>query len=787
MADERPLNSVAVIGTYLPRRCGIATFTTDLCTAIRKVFQPGRLLALALDDVPEGYAYPDEVCFQIRAAQQADYRLAANFLNINQIDAAVVQHEFGIFGGPSGAHVLGLMRDLSMPLITNLHTVLEEPTEEQRAVINEIGKLSARVLIMSHKAEAMLREVYSVPDEKIRFVPHGIHDVPFIDPNFYKDKFGVEGRKVILTFGLLSPNKGIEHMIRAMPDIVEEYPEAVYLVLGATHPHILRSVGEEYRQTLQRMVRDLGLAEHVVFHNRFVSTEELCQYIGSADIYVTPYLNREQITSGTLAYAVGAGKAVVSTPYWYAEEMLDEGRGRLVPFEEPEALAAEVNRLLDREPERHAMRIRAYEFAREMVWENVAAEYLHLAREVTEERSRRPKPGTGFLAATTVETLPEPDLRHLFLMTDDTGILQHAIYSVPHRKHGYTTDDNARALNAASLHWQMYQDDVIVPQIQRYLAFLVDAFDTDKKRFHNFMSYDRKWLDDVGSEDCHGRALWALGLATANAPNPSILSLAVRLFGEALPPTEQFTSLRAIAYTVIGIHAYLVHFGGDASARRARGVLAQKLLDHFNGTASDDWPWFEDTVVYANARLPHALILSGQWIPNEEMGDAGLRALDWLLKIQMADDGHLSIVGNRGWYPRGGQQAPFDQQPIEAMGLIEACAEAAVWTRSDYWLSEARRCLDWFLGRNDLNVPLYDFKTGGCCDGLQPDGPNKNQGAESTLAWLVSLLSVLKLIAAPYLSDTGEQAGAEEAEDASRTDRAADAETEAPDAQETPA
>ena len=606
---------------------------------------------------------------------------------------------------------------------------------------------------MSHRAVDILKSAYSVPEEKIAFVPHGIHDVPFVDPNFYKDKFGVEGKKVILTFGLLSPNKGIEYMIQAMPEVVARHPEAVYLVLGATHPHIVRAVGEEYRQGLQQMVRELGLTRNVVFHNRFVSTEELCQYIGSADIYVTPYLSPEQITSGTLAYAVGAGKAVVSTPYWYAEEILAEGRGRLVPFRDPKELAEQVNLLLDNETERHAMRIRAYEFARGMVWENVASEYVRIAREVTEERSRHPKPTAAILPTETTESLPEPDLRHLRTMTDDTGILQHAIYATPHRKHGYTTDDNARALNATSLYWRLYQDDSVIPLINTYLAFLIDAYDTETRRFRNYLCYDRHWLDEEGSEDAHGRALWALGLATANAPNASILSLAVRLFGEALPPTEHFTSLRAIAFTVIGIHAYLEHFAGDATARRMRVVLAEKLYDHLKGTADDDWPWFEDKVVYANARLPHALILSAQWIPNQDMGDVGLRALGWLLDMQTSKDGNLSIIGNNGWYPRGGERAPFDQQPIEAMALIEACAEACIWTRSEYWLHEARRCLDWFLGRNDLNVPLYDFKTGGCCDGLQPDGPNRNQGAESTLAWLASLLSLLKLIAARNLAD----------------------------------
>ena len=752
MGGERQLNSIGVIGTYPPRQCGIATFTQDLCQAMEKVFNPGRVLVVALDDDPDGYPYGDEVAFQIRDTRLQDYHLAANFLNINQLDAVVVQHEFGLFSGPAGADVLALVRNLTMPVITNFHTVLEEPNDEQRAVVKELGKLSARVLIMSRKARDMLTSIYNVPDQKIAFVPHGIHGVPFIDPNFYKDRFGVEGRDVILTFGLLSQNKGIEYMIRAMPRVVEEHPDAVYLVLGATHPHVLRHEGEAYRHQLQQMVRELGMEAHVVFHNRFVSLDELTQYIGAADIYITPYLSREQITSGTLAYAVGAGKAVVSTPYWYAEEVLSDGRGLLVPFRDSDALAAEVVRLLDREALRHSMRIRAYKYAREMVWENVAARHVEIARHVTEERVQRARP--VFAQMETSRTLPQPDLRQLMSLTDDTGILQHAIYSIPHRKHGYTTDDNARALNAASLHWELLHDDVMTPYIDTYLAFLVDAFDSKTGRFHNIMSYDRRWLDHVGSEDAHGRALWGLGLATAHAPNRSILSLAVRLFHQALPVTEEFTSLRAIAFTVIGIQAYLKHFGGDSSARRVRRVLATKLLDHFNGNADEDWLWFEDKAVYANARLPHALLVAGRATADDAMSEAGLKALDWLLDAQTGENGCLSIIGNRGWLPRGGSPAPFDQQPIEAMGLVEACAEAYHLTRDDKWIEEARRCLDWFLGRNDLNVPLYDFETGGCCDGLMPDGANKNKGAESTLAWLISLLTLMQLTAARNLADT---------------------------------
>ncbi len=741
------LNSIAVIGNYLPRHCGIATFTTDLCNALAGAMDGGQVLALAMDDVPGGYDYPERVKFQLRANVQADYLRAAEFLNVNQFDVAVLQHEYGIFGGKFGRHILHLIGELRMPVLTTLHTVLAEPGDEQRAIIAELAERSERLVVMSGKARELLEEVYEVPEARVALIPHGIHDVPFVDPSFHKDQFELEGRKVILTFGLLSPGKGIEKMIEAMPRIVEKHPEAVYLVLGATHPHVKREYGDSYRIGLQQRAGRLGMEDHVLFHNRFVEVELLCEYIGAADIYVTPYVNEAQITSGTLAYALGAGKAVVSTPYWHAAELLAEGRGRLVPFGDTEAMSDAITELLSDDLERNAMRKRAYQYCRPMVWSQVARAYRDLAGEVIRQRTRAPVPRVeaGSIPRLLKE-LPEVEIEHLRNMTDAVGILQHAKYATPDRAHGYCTDDNARALIVASTYGALLEDEAVLPLVQTYLSFMLHAFNRESRCFRNFMSYERQWLEETGSEDSHGRALWGLGKAVKYGPKGAVRDLATRLFADALPAVEGFKSPRAWAFALVGLHSYLEIYGGDAAARRLRALLAGRLHGLFKEHADEKWSWFEPVVTYANAKIPHALILSGQWMPDAEIFETGIKTLRWLLEQQTSPEGSISIIGNLGWLTKEGGRAKFDQQPIEAMALVEACAEAYRSTGEEYWLKSAQRCLQWFMGRNDLSVPLYDFQTGGCSDGLNPNGANANQGAESTLAWLVSLLTLIEIL-----------------------------------------
>ncbi|MDD5205726.1 MAG: glycosyltransferase family 4 protein, partial [Desulfobacterales bacterium] len=624
---------IAFIGNYPPRRCGIATFTSDLLTALVEENPAGECWAVAMNDVPEGYRYPGQVRFEVNQRMLAEYRLAADFLNMNRVEVVCLQHEFGIFGGENGAHVLDLLGNLRMPVVTTLHTVLQSPSSGQLAIARRIAQFSDRLVVMSRRGEQILQAVYGVPPEKIVLIHHGIPDVAFVDPNFYKDQYGVEGRKVILTFGLLSPGKGVETMIDALPAVVGEHPQAIYIVLGATHPHVKMEHGEAYRLSLQRRAREIGVGDHLIFHNRFVDLKELCEFLGAADIYVTPYLNREQIVSGTLAYALGTGKATVSTPYWYAEEMLAEGRGRIVPFQDSAALASQVNDLFAQEVERHAMRKRAYTFCRSMVWKEVARRYLEVFNQVRRERESMPRP--VFRAKTmgaVPREIPQPRLDHIIRLTDDVGILQHAKFVVPDRFHGYCTDDNARALIAVLMAQDMMTDsDVITNLACTYISFLHYAFNEENGRFRNFMGYDRRWLEDVGSEDSHGRATWGLGKAVALAESEEIRAAAQGVFEKALPPLADFNSPRAWAFALVGIYGYLSKFGGDSEVRRIRERLADKLMHLYRENASDEWPWIEDRVTYANGKISQALVMSGASLDDEEMLKAGLRSLEWLL------------------------------------------------------------------------------------------------------------------------------------------------------------
>jgi len=755
-----PLNSVIVIGNYLPRKCGIATYTTDISEALAAEFgAQGRVEAVVMDDVPEGYPYPERVKFEVRAYVQGDYLRAADYINVCRFDAALLQHEYGIFGGRDGAHVLFLLKSLRMPVVTTLHSVLAEPTASQRSIMLGLAECSDYLVVLSQKACELLADVYGVPDDRIAYIPHGTPDIPFREADSVKGQFGLAGRKVILTFGLLGPGKGVEVMLNAMPAVVEKNPDAIYVVLGATHPHVKKVDRDEYRHGLQLLVARLGLEDHVRFDNQFVSLNVLCQYLSAADVYCTPYPSREQIVSGTLAYAVGAGAAVVSTPYWYAEEMLADGRGRLVPFNDAEAFAREINALLLDDEVRAETRRRAYRHGRPMVWKEVARRHIDLLARSLEGRIVSPRPVPAEVASTRqhvpklLEKLPEPNLRHLRILTDDTGILQHAVYAIPRRRTGYCTDDNARALIAVSNFYTMTQDESLVPLMHVYLSFLHDAFNSSNRRFRNFMSYDRQWLEEAGSEDAHARALWGLGEAVSHAPNPAMRDMATRLFQDALPVVEDFVSPRALAFTLIGLHAYMAVFGGDAAGRRLRASLAERLHERFLQNSDEKWLWCEDALNYANGKLPHALLLSGQWIPDAAMHATGIRVLTWLLEQQTSPEGHISVVGNDGWFSRDGQRATFDQQPVELLGLIGACAEAYRSTGESRWLSHADRCLRWFLGDNDINTPIYDYKTGGCCDGLSAHGPNRNQGAESTLAWLISLATMYDIVGEEMMAE----------------------------------
>jgi hypothetical protein len=635
-----------------------------------------------------------------------------------------------------------------MPVVTTLHTILKEVNSEQKEGMKNLIELSDRLVVMSQKGKEFLIDIHNAPAGKIEIIPHGISDVPFIDPNYYKDQFGVEGKKVILTFGLLSPNKGIEYMLKAMPKIIKYHPEVVYIILGATHPHILKSEGETYRLHQQKMAKDLFISDYVIFQNRFVSLEELCEFLRTADIYVTPYLNEEQIVSGTLAYALGTGNAVVPTPYWYAEEILSEGRGVIVPFKDSDSLAEIINNLLDNEITRNAMRKKGYLFSRSAVWKEAARNYLNIFLEVKRERASGPRSVFYLVKKDKFNQHDIPDIKldHMIALTDDTGILQHAVYTVPDRRHGYCTDDNARALMVSTIakSFMLAEEKIISSLCSRYLSFLDYAFNDQTNRFRNLMNYDRTWLGENGSEDSHGRSIWRLGTAISNIEDPGILGISVRLFKKSLIFVNNSKSVRSIAFSIIGINLYLRIFSGDTEVKRLRDFLAEKLIHEFKQHGKPDWPWCEDVLTYANAKLPQSLILSGQEMDDDKMIEKGLETLKWLYDLQFLD-GHFVPIGNSGWCKKNLVPARFDQPPLEAQAMIDACVEAYRATGSAEWIDRAMMCFNWFLGDNDLGILLYDSRTGGCRDGLTPNGVNENEGSESTLAWLLSLLMIHKL------------------------------------------
>ena len=739
--ERKEIRSVAFLGDYLPRKCGIATFTADIRSAVAAEYPACNCFVVPVNDIEGGYEYPEAVRFEIEEQELSSYKRAADFLNISNVDIVCVQHEFGIYGGPAGGHLLALLRELRMPVITTLHTVLREPNADQRRVMQELIARSARLVVMSERGRRLLEEIYAAPAEKIDLIPHGIPDLPFVDSNYHKDQFGVEGRTVLLTFGLLSPNKGIENVLNALPQILAEFPNVVYIVLGATHPNELREQGDTYRLSLERLAKKNKVQKNVIFYNRFVELEELKEFIGAADIYITPYLNEAQSTSGTLAYTFGAGKAVVSTPYWHAAELLAEDRGVLVPFRDSKAIAREVIGLLRDDTRRNAMRKNAYKLGREMTWSNVAKLYLRSFEKARLAGTGLPR--KAFATKTLDEQpreLPEIKLDHLWRMTDATGLFQHAIFTAPNFSEGYCTDDVARAFILMVLLDELEEEPERVRSLATtYAAFLNYAFNPATKRFRNLLGFDRRWLEEPGSEDAHGRSLWALGIGVGRSPHRSFQVMSGQLFTQALPAVADFTSPRAWAFALLGIHAYLERLSGDRVVTQLRETLVARLMTLFDKVAKPNWPWFEEILAYDNARLPHALILSGHASGQQSVFERGLQSLRWLVEVQTSEHGHFRPVGSNGFYRRGGPRADFDQQPVEAHATVSACLAAYKLTGDAWWHEQAQRAFDWFLGWNDLGLEVCSPHTGGCRDALHVDRVNENSGAESTLAYLLSL------------------------------------------------
>lgn len=733
------------IGTFPPRECGIATFTRNLINAIHDSSNSANddTVVIAMNDFKSDYEYPPEVVFTINQENQQDYIKAADFINDSDIDVCVLQHEYGIFGGESGIYILSLLNRLNIPYIVTLHTVLKEPSFLQKIILQEIAAGAFKVVVMSNMAAEFLKDIYQLSPEKITLIEHG---VPAVEVNLQvqKDLLRFKNRRLLLTFGLLSRNKGIETVIKALPNVVQKHPDVLYVILGNTHPSILRQSGEEYRNYLKRLAVQLNVEKNVYFINHFVSDEQLFGWLKEIEIYITPYNNEAQITSGTLSYAIGAGAAVVSTPYWHAQELLAHNRGRLFPFKNSEALSEILNELLDNREELDLIRHNAYQYGQHLKWPRIGSRYWELAAEAT----RYSKQPVGHLRFPDADDFPSFNLAHITRLTDSTGIVQHAKYGIPNLKEGYCLDDNARALLMVTMAYRQLKSHEALRLLPIYLSF-VHYMQTEGGHFRNFLHFNRAYLDEIGTEDSFGRNIWALGYLVRYAPNNSYREFAAELFGRSVEVFKELKYVRGYANTIIGICHYLKYHQSDEGMIHVLIELTNKLMDALKNHSNENWYWFEDTMTYDNGILPLALLHSCEITGSTRVKDAGIKTLEFL-KEKTFSKKYFTPVGNNGWLPKNGEMAEFDQQAVEAMAMVLAFEQAYHVTKEPAYIESMFTSFMWFLGENELHIPLYDHETHGCCDGLQYNGINRNQGAESTLAYLIAHLTILKAMESEY-------------------------------------
>ena len=742
---------LAYIGTYPPRECGIGTFTRNLFNSM--LVKPENNgpensgFVVALNDNDLVYDYPPEVKLTIRQENQEDYIKAAKYINLSGADICILEHEFGIYGGQSGVYILPLLHRLEIPLIVTLHTILKNPSYNEKAILSEICKMAHTLVVMTNKAITFLVEIYDVPKDKIELIEHGVPDIYF-NQEESKKEFKLEHRKVLLTFGFIGRNKGIETVIKALPEVVKKYPEIIYIVLGKTHPNVLRHSGEEYRIFLLRLVKSLHLERHVIFLNEFINEQDLFKYLYACDIYITPYLNESQITSGTLSYAVGVGSSVISTPYWHAEELLAEGRGLLFNFNDSNKLASLLTRLMKHPEKLQQLKEKAAAYGRQITWPKSGNKYLKLASRVKEEeRIPSEKENSVF----DLLILPQFSLAHITRLTDDTGIIQHAKFGIPNLKEGYCLDDNARALLMVLMAYRQTKDARALELSPIYLSYIHYMQNSDGT-FRNFLSFSRSFLDEVGSEDSFGRTIWALGYLMGNAPNDAYYQTGKLIFFNASPNFEKLQSIRSIANTMIGVSYYLKTNPGDDSMTERLRNMANNLVNHYEENRSPEWSWFESLLAYDNGILPLALLHSAEILHDERITRVAIDTMNFLTK-QTLKENYLSIIGNEKWYKKNGKRSVFAQQPIDAMAMVLMYHQAYHLTSDKEFLAKLYTSFLWFLGENDLRMSLYDFETKGCCDGFEKYGVNRNQGAESSLAYLISHLTVLQAYEELHVND----------------------------------
>lgn len=737
-----PLRRVALIGGFRPRKCGIATFTTDIFEQLGEHHPEISIDLHVIESPADSHAYP-EARTVIGAETREDYALAACRINEDAVDAVWLQHEYGIFGGEDGKMVLELVDRIAAPLIVTLHTVLEHPSERQRAILAHLLRRASRVMVMSRHSRDLLVRIYGENEDRIAVIEHGAPDRPFGRGEAFRRRAGLEQRNVLMTFGLLGPGKGLETVIEALPAIIAQHPDTLYRIVGATHPNLVARDGEAYREGLVARAEELGVADHIEWDNRFLETDELLEQLEACDIYLTPYPGLQQSTSGTLSYAVALGRAVVSTPYVHARELLEGGVGCLIEPRSAGAIAEAVNSLLGDRAKLEAMQHRAWQRGRETIWPQFAAGGAQLVESAIAKPPAR------------VPLLATPGTTGVLAMSDSTGMLQHGIGVVPDRRHGYCLDDNVRALMLMGV-----ADGMPLGERQRwatiYASFIQHAWNPDKRRFRNFMNFDRTWCEPVGSDDSNGRTLWALGTAIGNAPDAGLRDWAKRWFDTAVEPLAELDSPRTVAFSMLGACAALRAGHRSEPARdliRKGAAMLTHLLDE---ARRPDWAWFEAVLGYDNPRLPQALIEAAMFNERQDWLDAGLASLRFIAERQRAAAGHFRPVGSDTFH-RPYAVLPFDQQPLEAWAAVDAAAAAHMATGDATWLAHAETAYRWFLGSNDRGVVLGDIATGRCRDGVTPHGVNENCGAESILAFQLSHYQMQSLARRGPTRSTGEE------------------------------
>jgi len=732
---------IAFIGTYPPRQCGIGTFTNNLVKAVvanTDSKKNSNTMVIAINEDGYDYEYPEEVKQVIRQNHQRDYIDAAKFINYSDAEVCILEHEFGLFGGDDGVYILPLLHRIELPLIVTFHTVLKDPSYTQRSIVEEIGKKAARIVVMSKRAVEFLTEVYGISREKIQLIEHGVPGFEKLSRKTAKQKYGLSDKKVLFTFGLLSRNKGIETVINVLPRVVTKHPDLLYIILGKTHPNILKHSGEEYRNYLRRLVKKLDLEKHVYFINEFATENTLFEYLSASDIYITPYLSEAQITSGTLSYAIGAGCAVVSTPYWHARELLDNGKGRLFDFKNSEELSNILIELLDDEDKLVSIREKAFEYGKKIRWPGIGKQYLYLAEYVNDNWDKEKE-----LAQQPIDIrlLPSYNLENIRRLTDDTGIVQHAKYGIPNLKEGYCVDDNSRALLMALMAYRQNKDKNVLTLMPIYLSF-IHYMQRENGNFRNFLSFSRQYLDKYGSEDSFGRTIWALGYLLRFPPNDSFRQVGREIFFKSVQHFEHIETIRGAANTIIGICYYLKDSPNDEGMVKIMDKLVKIITDSYNQHCTDDWKWFENEMTYDNAIIPLALFSSFEITGREDVLKIATEATEFLESKTMSTD-YFIPVGNKGWLRKGQAMPEYDQQSVDVMAMVLLYYQLFQVTKDSRYIERMFKCYLWFLGENSLRLPLFDHETQGCCDGLETQGVNRNQGAESTLAYWISHLAVL--------------------------------------------